>query len=113
MKKFVLATACMLVMNGTVLAADDDTQLIVSNSWTHTVKVKEGRILPKEDTVYPGRILKWDMYSGMISNLKISYESGGKWHKIPGCPNGDYAYGLKIKVLPSYNDPKMPRCEID
>lgn len=106
---------CLFALTSYAQAAnvtmDKHSKLRVVNNWFQPVKVKEGYWSVKEDYAYAGRTIEWEMMTGKITNLVISYNRGGVWMQIPGCPYGSYNHGMTVSISPSHWDPNTPVCK--
>ena len=110
MKKITLLCAFLLTLcANSVFAASD---LTVYNTWFSDVRVKEGKYWPKESILPPGGNVTWNMLTGKVEQVSISYKVGGVWQIIPGCPNGSFNYGLRVAVESASWNPAIPVCRM-
>ncbi len=88
---------------------ETDIALLVENLAPNTrVHVEEGWWVRSKADLSFGLHVLWEMtFSGIISDLSISYWKNDHWEAIPGCARGTYSRSVQVYVRPS-TDPYIP-----
>jgi len=108
----VLLSITLFFVSISSLMAEEKTHLVVTNAWTGTIKVSEGRIIKRVKELNANEHLDWVIAIG-IGWLQVEYKKNGVWTPVLGCVRSSYPESVYITITPLSSDASQPMCWVN